>query len=68
VLECQCAFADNIGDEFHSFSIVKETVMSEKNTFLSDFDFEKEVTQFSEIEKKYEPNRFSVDSKSLTNF
>jgi hypothetical protein len=53
---------------FISFSIVKETNVRRRKKFLSEFDFEKEVTQLSEIEKikliNSEPNRFSAGSKS----
>jgi hypothetical protein len=36
---------------FISFSIVKETNVRRRKKFLSEFDFEKELTQLSEIEK-----------------
>ena len=36
---------------FISFSIVKETNVRRRKKFLSKFDFEKELTQLSEIEK-----------------
>ena len=53
---------------FISFSIVKETNVRRRKKFLSEFDFEKEVTQLSEIEKikliNSEPNRFSAGSKT----
>jgi hypothetical protein len=56
---------NNTDDEFHFFfHCEKNCNVRRKKKFLSELDFEKEVTQLSEIEKikliNSEPNRFSV--------